>query len=308
MMRILLFGKNGQLGWELCRSLAPLGPVEACDLQVMEIGNLVDFTDPDDLRRVIRTCQPQVIVNAAAYTAVDKAESEAEIAMAVNGVAPGIIAEEAASSGAALIHYSTDYVFDGTKGSAYLESDVPAPLNVYGRSKLAGEQAIIQVDGSYLILRTSWVYSLRRDSFVTKVLKWSREQPVLRIVSDQVGNPTWSRMLAEATSHLVAMGGSHLSEWIDARKGIYHLAGNGCASRFEWAQEILRLEIARKGQDNAETWLQCELQPALTSEFPTPARRPLFSALNCQLFAQTFGLCLPDWQIGLQLAMETIHE
>ena len=186
--------------------------------------------------------QPEVIVNATAYTAVDRAESEPELAMAINARAPGLLAEEALRLGALLIHYSTDYVFDGNKGSPYLESDLPNPLGVYGQSKLEGERAIQAVGGDALILRTSWVYSLRRDSFVTKVLQWSRQQPMLRLVTDQVSNPTWARMLAEATALLLVKGGDGWLEWLGERRGLYHLAGSGYASRLEWAQAILKLD------------------------------------------------------------------
>ena len=292
MRSILLLGKWGQLGWELQRALAPLGEVSAFDFPEIDLAN------EGQVRAIVRSQRPQVIVNATAYTAVDKAESEPEIAMAINARAPGILAEEALRLGAAVIHYSTDYVFDGTKGSQYLENDIPNPLGVYGRSKLGGERAIQTVGGNYLILRTSWVYSLRRDSFVTKVLQWSRQRAVLRIVSDQIGNPTWSRMLAEATSLLLVKGGEGWLDWLKEKRGLYHLAGSGYASRLEWAQAILKEDPRREEQ------VTREIQPALTADFPTPAQRPLFSALNCDLFTQTFGARLPDWQYGLQMAME----
>ena len=182
-MRILLIGNTGQLGWELERTLAPLGEVNACDYPQ------IDLSASSSLRRFIREYAPDVLVNAAAYTAVDKAESDPDAAQAINAVAPGVLAEEARQSKAAFIHFSTDYVFDGQKGSPYLETDQPKPLNVYGHSKLAGEQAVQQSGDAYLILRTSWVYSLRRDSFVNKVLSWARKQTSLKLVSDQVSNP-----------------------------------------------------------------------------------------------------------------------
>ena len=291
-MKILLLGKIGQLGWELYRTLAPLGEITALDYPE------IDLTEPESLRQIVRLARPQVIVNATGYTAVDRAESEPEIAMAINGRAPAVMAEEAANLGAALIHYSTDYVFDGAKGSAYLESDSPNPLDIYGQSKLAGEQAIEQVGGAYLILRTSWVYSLRRDSFVTKVLQWSRQQRTLRMVTDQIGNPTWARMLAEISALLLAQGGAQAVDWLREHRGVYHLAGDGCASRMEWAQAILRND-PRKEEQIAQ-----ELQPAMTSDFPAPAQRPLYSALNCEKFTQTFGLQLPHWEDALRLAME----
>jgi len=291
-MRILLLGKYGQLGWELQRTLAPLGDILALDFPQ------IDLEQADSLRELIHNIRPQVIFNATAYTAVDRAESEMEIAQAINSHAPRVMAEEAKKIGAAIIHYSTDYVFDGKKGGDYLEQDPPNPLNMYGESKLEGERAIQDVGESYLILRTSWVYSVRRESFVTRVLEWSRKQTTLRIVSDQVSNPTWCRMLAEVTAQLLAMAGRDVAGWLDERRGIYHLSGSGRASRFEWAQAILEMDPRREEQ------IVQEVQPALTSEFPTPAIRPLHSALNCDHFIDTFGLTLPNWREALKLAME----
>ena len=293
-MRILLLGKIGQLGWELQRTLAPLGEVVALDFPE------IDLTQPGNLRQIVRDAHPQVIVNATAYTAVDRAETEIETAMAINGHAPGLLAEEATALGAVLIHYSTDYVFDGAKGSPYLESDAPNPLGVYGRSKLAGEQAVEQAGGKSLILRTSWVYSLRRDSFVLKVRQWARQQPSLRVVSDQVSNPTWARMLAEITAQMLAKGGENGTGWLSERSGLYHLAGSGYASRMEWAQAILRYD------PQPEEIVTRELVPALTADFPTPAQRPLYSALDCEKFYTAFGLRLPAWQDTLKLAMEIV--
>ena len=292
-MRILLLGNSGQLGWELHRSLAPVGEVIALDFPQ------IDLTQAGSLRQIVRDAHAQVIVNATAYTAVDRAETEIETAMAVNALAPGLLAEEAAALGAVLIHYSTDYVFDGAKGSPYQESDFPNPLGVYGCSKLAGEQAVEQAGGISLILRTSWVYSLRRDSFVIKVRQWARQQPTLRVVSDQVSNPTWARMLAEITAQLLAKGGENVTGWLgEGRGGLYHLAGSGHASRMEWAQAILRYD------PQPEEIVTSELVPALTADFPTPAQRPLYSALDCEKFSETFGLRLPGWEETLRLAMQ----
>jgi dTDP-4-dehydrorhamnose reductase len=290
-MRILLLGKSGQLGWELQRTLAPLGAIIALDYPEIDLARL------DDLRRIVRESRPTLILNATAYTAVDRAESERDIAMAVNERAPGLLAEMALEQGAALLHYSTDYVFDGKKGSPYLETDLPNPLNVYGLSKLEGEQAIQRAGGAYLIFRTSWVYSLRRESFVTKVLEWSRQQRTLRVVSDQVGNPTWARMLAETTAQVLAKAGNQVYSWAAEHRGIYHLAGDGFASRLDWARAILRFDPLKEEQ------VTQELQAAETAEFPTPAQRPLISALNCDKFSATFGLRLPDWEEALRLAM-----
>jgi len=293
MPGLLLLGKFGQLGWELQRSLAPLGDILALDYPEI---NLVQY---DRLDEVLREINPNVIINATAYTAVDQAEKEAETAMAINAHAPRKMAEWAQANEAALIHYSTDYVFDGKKGSPYLETDKPNPLGMYGESKLAGEMAIEDVDCAYLIFRTSWVYSIRRDSFVTKVLGWARKQPELRIVDDQVSNPTWCRMLAETTAMLLVKAGKNSQGWINERRGLYHLAGDGYTSRLEWARMILKIDPHRDQQ------VVRDLQPAKTSDYPTPAQRPLFSALNCDKFSDTFSLRLPDWQEALELAMAT---
>ncbi|MGE5224771.1 MAG: dTDP-4-dehydrorhamnose reductase [Omnitrophica WOR_2 bacterium] len=291
-MEILLIGKVGQVGWELLRTLAPLGNVTAVDYPG------INLADEASTRWLVKETQPQVIVNAAAYTNVDKAESEPELAYAINGTAPGILADEARASGAALIHYSTDYVFNGELGSAYRESDPTNPINSYGKSKLAGEQAIQDAGGSYLILRTSWVYSNRQGGFVNKVLQWARQQRVLRVVTDQVSSPTWCRALAEATAQVLAMASPDPSAWIEERKGLYHLAGAGSASRWEWAKAILDFDPARQEE------IMEELQPALTAEFPTPAVRPLYTPLNSELFCNTFGLRLPAWESSLRLAMD----
>lgn len=294
-MNLLLLGKNGQLGWELQRCLQPLGTVAAFDYPE------VDLADAAGLRRKVRECHPDGIINVAAYTDVDKAESEPDLAEAINAHAPGVLAEEARKLRAVLIHYSTDYVFDGKKGAPYIESDLPNPLNVYGASKLHGEQAIQQAGGEYLILRTSWVYARgsatgnsRHRGFVNQVLGWARQQDTLRVVTDQVGNPTWSRMLAECTAQLLARGAAYIRE----HTGLYHLAGSGQTSRYDWAKLILELDPDKSKQRVKG------LMPALTAEFPTPAQRPLFSALDCSHFSAIFGLQLPDWKTALQLALQ----
>lgn len=291
-MRFLLLGKNGQLGWELHRCLGPLGEIVAVDYPE------IDLTDLDHLRRVVVETGPQVIVNATAYTAVDRAESESDLARRINAEAPGLLAEEACKTGAALVHYSTDYVFDGRKGAPYTEEDAPGPLGEYGRSKLEGEQAVAALGGAFLILRTAWVYSLRRPSFVTKLLEWSRRQTELRVVTDQVSNPTWARSLAEATALLLARAGDDPVGWLRERKGLYHLAGWGYASRMQWAQAVL------EAAPHPEQRTVRELQPAITADFPSPAERPLFSALDCSLFEAVFRLRLPDWEESLRLALE----
>jgi dTDP-4-dehydrorhamnose reductase len=286
-MKILLLGNTGQLGWELERTLQPLGNVVALDYPA------INMAEGASIRKIVQEYNPEMIVNATAYTAVDKAESEPEIAEAINGIGPGILAEEAQKLNAFLIHYSTDYVFDGMKGAPYTELDIPNPLNVYGLSKLHGEEAVQQVDGNYLIFRTSWVYSLRRDNFVNKVLKWARENEMLRIVDDQIANPTSARMLAEATSLMLARGISFLCE----RKGLYHLAGAGFVSRYEWAKEILALD------PNPNEHVAREILSAKTSDFPMAAERPHFSVLGCERFRKTFDIALPLWQNALFLAM-----
>ena len=316
-LHILLLGSSGQLGWELHRCLAPLGAITALDYPQL------DLADADSIRSAFKQAQPDIVINAAAYTAVDQAESEPELAQAINAIAPGILAELTSRANAALIHYSTDYVFSGQPASGppvsgspgpgplearpYLETDPPGPLNTYGSTKLAGEQAVIQAGKAYLILRTSWVYSMRRSSFVSKVLEWAHTQTVMRVVSDQISSPTWARLLAETTAQTLAGGlalterdplpASHLTGWLQERRGLYHLAGDGYASRLEWAKAILQLDPHREQQTVGQ------ILPSQTSQFPAPARRPLFSALNCDLFARTFGLRLPPWQQALQLAM-----
>jgi len=290
-MRILLLGKNGQVGWELQRTLAPLGEVFASDYPEIDLGKSMA------IRSLVRGVKPQVIVNAAAYTAVDQAEKEPSQAHAINGTAPGVLAEEAREVGTGLVHYSTDYVFDGKKDSPYTEDDEPNPVNVYGKSKLAGERAIERAGGAYLILRTSCVYSLRRDSFVTKVLGWAREQHTMRVVSDQICSPTWCRILAEVTAQLLRGIRGDASAWFEEHKGVYHLAGSGSANRFDWARAILENDPQREEQVNNA------LLPAQTSEFPTPAKRPLNSGLDCERFSAEFGLTMPPWDEALRWAM-----
>ena len=292
MPDILLLGRFGQLGWELERTLATIGEVTALDFPE------IDLTQLNDLDEIVQTASPDVIVNATAYTAVDQAEENHGIALAINADAPRRLAELAQKTQSALIHYSTDYVFDGVKVSPYVETDVTNPLCMYGKSKLAGEQAIEKIGGAYIIFRTSWVYSLRRDSFVTKVLGWARKQTALQVVSDQVSNPTWCRMLAEATGQVLAKAGKFPTGWVNERQGLYHLAGGGFSSRLDWAKKIIELDPFPDEQ------LVKELLPALTSDFPSPAQRPLFSALNCDRFEDTFSLRLPDWEESLHLAMD----
>jgi dTDP-4-dehydrorhamnose reductase len=291
MKKILLLGNTGQVGWELNRTLLTLGELTALDYPQ------IDMADQDCIRRIVRESQPDIIVNATAYTNVDKAESEPDLAMAINGIGPGVLAEEAKRLGAALIHYSTDFVFDGTKGEAYTEEDEPNPINVYGKTKLAGEKAIEAVDAAYLIFRTSWVYSLRRPCFVTKVLQWARENETLRIVDDQISSPTWARTLAEATAQVIAQGRGEPVEYIREKRGLYHLAGGGSCSRYEWAKEIV--DHLREAQD----FKVKEVLPVKTKEFFTPAERPLRTIMICSEFEKSFNINLLIWRKVFQLAV-----
>jgi dTDP-4-dehydrorhamnose reductase len=292
-MKMLLLGNLGQLGWELHRSLQQLGDLVALDYPE------IDMALPAGIRAILRELHPDVIVNATAYTNVDKAETEPELALAINGIAPGVLAEEAHKLDALFLHYSTDYIFDGKKGAPYLETDHPDPLNVYGKTKLAGEEAIRSVGGKYLIFRTAWVYSLRRESFVPKVLGWARKNESLRVVDDQISNPTWARMLAECTVQVLAGGGDNIPDNLEKHIGIYHLAGDGYTSRYEWAKKILLLD------PSAHEQVTRELIPVTSNEFPTPAKRPLFSALDCTKFKKTFGIQFPIWELSLEKAMRS---
>ncbi|GAB4495014.1 MAG: dTDP-4-dehydrorhamnose reductase [Anaerolineales bacterium] len=289
-MNILLLGSNGQLGWELHRAVSTLGPIIALHYPK------IDLSQPESLRELLRGLpqKPHVILNATAYTAVDRAETESDLAYAINTHAVRVLAQEANAIGAAIVHYSTDYVFDGEKGSPYTETDRVNPLNVYGASKLTGEEFIADIAAAYIIFRTAWVYSNRRESFVGKTLQWARNNRILRIVDDQTSNPTWARALAEITAQILARGGNDIHGYLRQQRGLYHLAGSGYATRYEWAAEILRLGMTHDTP---------ELQPAKTADFPSPARRPTFSALDCSKFENTFGLRLPNWRDALALAM-----
>ena len=287
--RMLLTGSNGQVGRELQRALTPLGSVLALDRHQLDLAN------PDAIRNTIRDYQPDLIVNAAAYTAVDRAESEPELAMAVNGVAPGVLAEEARRLDAVLVHYSTDYVFDGTKHDAYTESDQPNPLNVYGRTKLAGERAIQAISPAHYILRTSWVYAAEGANFLNTMLRLARERPELRIVDDQVGAPTWARAIAEMTAQLLAVG---MKSRADPHYGLYHLAASGAVTWFCFARAILA---------SAEKTLGItapKLVPIATADYPLPARRPINSRLDTSRLTKTFGIMPEPWQQMLERCMQ----
>lgn len=290
-MKIVLFGKDGQLGWEFQRILPVLG-------EVIALGRKeADVSDLNAVAKILSEHKPDLIINASAYTEVDKAETEIDLAMTINASAPGVMAEMARKLDSVFIHYSTDYVFDGHSTIPYKENDPTNPLSVYGRSKLRGEQNIQQAGDAFLIFRTSWIYSLRGNSFVNKVLGWARKNETLKIVSDQISSPTWARILAEITGFTIARNKPDLSQTIRERRGIYHLAGSGYTSRYEWAKKIL------SNDPNREEQLVHTLEAGLTSDFPTPATRPLFSALDCALFEQTFDLQMPDWDDALRLAM-----
>ena len=279
-MRILLTGAAGQLGRELKRSLACLGDVIARDrLQL-------DLARADTLRAAVRTAAPAVIVNAAAYTAVDKAETEPTVADAINALAPAILAEEAKRLGALLIHYSTDYVFDGSKASAYTEDDIPAPLAAYGHSKLAGELAIAASGCRHLIFRTSWVYGLHGVNFLKTMLRLGQERDELRVVDDQFGAPTWTRHLADVTALILARR--------EVPNGLYHLAGAGETSWHGYAEAIFA-EAQRAGlMDKAPV-----VHRIASANYPLPAPRPANSRLDCAKFRRDFDLALPDWRTGL---------
>lgn len=285
MTRILIPGKTGQVGWELQRALAPLGTVIALDRSQM------DLAKPDSIRNAIRNAKADIIVNAAGYTSVDKAESEPDLAMQVNGVAPGIMAEEAKRLGAILIHYSTDYVFDGGLDRPYVEDDAPNPVNTYGKTKLAGERAIAAVGGAHLILRTSWVYSARGTNFVLTILRLARERPELSIVDDQIGSPNWARVLAETTGGLVRR-----TELVPAHGGVFHLSAAGHTSRYEFASAILSIAKELSGiRDGGAT-----LKPITSAQYPLPARRPLRPVTSGDKIKRVFGVEMPHWEDQLR--------
>lgn len=276
MKKILILGKTGQIGWELCRTLAPLGHIEAFDREAL------DLADPDKMTALVRSYQPQIIVNAAAYTNVEKAEEDAELPFKINEEGPRTLAEEAKKLDALLIHYSTDYVFDGMLRRPYCEEDKPHPLNRYGTSKLAGEKAIETVGGRYLILRTSWVFGIRGKNFLKTMLSLQAEE--LKIVNDQIGAPTWSRLIAEATALILAKG-SEL-------QGTFHLTAQGETTWYEFAKEIFKY-----------SGIQKKITPISTQEYGSKVRRPSYSVLSNKKLEQAFGILLPDWKEGLSLCL-----
>ncbi|MDO8412359.1 MAG: dTDP-4-dehydrorhamnose reductase [Gallionellaceae bacterium] len=285
-MKILLLGKNGQVGSELHTALAPLGEVIAYD------RHDCDLSVPESMREKIRKLQPDVIVNAAAHTAVDKAESEPDLALTINGTAPGILAQEAKKLDALLVHYSTDYVFDGSKRTPYVEQDTPQPLNVYGHTKLAGERAIAAQAARYLIFRTSWVYDAQRKNFLTTIKRLGGQKPELTIVNDQLGAPTWSREIAHTTARII---GLYLSRSDQKNlNGIYHLTAQGQTSWFGFAQAAARCGLF----DNIQP--PPILRAITSAEFPTPAKRPMYSVMSNAKLLKQFGIQLPDWEVSLQ--------
>ncbi len=285
-MKILLTGASGQVGHELARSLQGLGEVIAVDRARMDLADL------DQVRDVIRSLRPDLIVNPAAYTAVDRAEAEPELAWRINAEAPEVMAREAKALGAALVHYSTDYVFDGSKAGAYVETDATGPINVYGKSKLAGEQAIAAAGIAHLILRTSWVFGMRGNNFLLTMLRLAKERGALQVVSDQVGAPTWSRTLADSTALALAQARAGGAAWWEQNSGVVHLCSQGQTSWYGFTEAII-----------AAAGIECKLTPISSDAWPAAARRPRNSVLDTAKFRERFGN-LPEWQAALRLCLE----
>ena len=289
-MRILLLGKNGQVGWELQRSLALLGELTALDRHGAD-GLCGDLGDPEGIAATVRAVQPQLIVNAAAYTAVDQAESEPELARRINAAAPAVLAREAAAGGALLVHYSTDYVFDGSGERPWREDDATGPLSVYGQTKLEGEQAILASGCAHLILRTSWVYAARGGNFAKTMLRLAQERERLTVIDDQWGAPTGAELIADVSAHAIAQ-----TRQQPGKAGIYHLAPAGETTWFQYAKHV----IAQAQQAQAAIKIKAtEILPIPTSAYPTPARRPHNSRLDTRKLQAAFGLSLPPWQRGV---------
>lgn len=292
-MKCLILGKNGQVGAALTELLSPLGEIIATDRHAIDLANL------SQLRSSIQDIAPTLIVNAAAYTAVDKAESEPELAMTVNGLAPGAIAEEAAKLGAAVIHYSTDYVFDGESERPYVETDSTHPLNEYGRTKLAGERALQNSDAAHIILRTSWVYGMRGKNFLLTMMRLAKEREKLTIVGDQLGCPTSALSIAEATHAAIARlaKGRDFVEECARHSGLYHFSSEGIASWCEFARAIVeRMDWQADGK-------RPSVEPIPTAAYPTPAQRPKYSVLSKQKFSNTFDISVPNWLDSLDRVM-----
>ena len=285
-MKILLLGGTGQVGWELQRALAPLGDVLAPDRSACNVA------DANAVRRAIREMAPQAVINAAAYTAVDRAEAQPALAHAINALAPAVMAEECARLDAWLVHYSTDYVFDGSGARPWHENDATGPLNVYGRSKLEGEQAVQRAGGRHLILRTSWVYAARGQNFPLSILRLAAQRAALRVVADQFGAPTGAELVADVTAHAlrVVLAAPQLG-------GLYHLAADGETTWCDYARLVL--ERARRHGRPLQAGPE-QVEPIPTSAYPTPARRPLNSRLDTTRLRQAFGIALPDWRGGIE--------
>ena len=284
-MKILLTGASGQLGYELERSLQGLGEVVAPRRAQMDMANL------DQIREVVRAVRPQLIVNPAAYTAVDLAETERDLAYRVNAQAPGVLAAEAKLLGAAMVHYSTDYVFDGSKDSPYVETDTPNPLNVYGRTKLEGEQAIAETGIPHLILRTSWVYGMRGKNFLLTMLRLGKEREELRIVADQHGAPTWSRTISDSTALILSQARAGGPAWWDLHSGTYHLSSQGSTTWCGFTEAIV-----------AAAGLPCRVTPIASSDYPVAATRPVNSLMSSAKLMQAF-VDLPHWHQALLLSL-----
>lgn len=287
--RVLLLGKRGQVGWELHRSLWLLGEVLAVDYPE------VDLARPDTLTRLVLDTRPDVIVNAAAYTAVDRAETEPDLAMQINGVAPGVLAEAARDIGAWLVHFSTDYVFSGTKREPYLETDEPEPLGVYAKSKWTGDQAVLRSGCRHLIFRLCWVYGNRGTNFLRTIIRLAAERDMLRVVNDQTGTPTWSRMIAlcvtAALMRVVAAAEP------DRYVGVYNLAAEGYTTWYEFARAIVSMLPPDR--------VRCKtIEPITSDQYPSPVRRPAYSVLNCRKFDAIFGVCRLHWLDALRLVMQ----
>ncbi|MCP5243188.1 dTDP-4-dehydrorhamnose reductase [Nitrosomonas sp.] len=294
-MKILLFGKNGQVGWELQRSLAPLTASDRLFIVGSDSPTLCgSLANPEGIRQTIQTVKPDIIINAAAYTAVDKAEQEPKLAQTINAEAPAVMADEARRLNAWLIHYSTDYVFDGSGDQPRTETDSTGPLNVYGRTKLSGENNIIESGCAHVILRTSWVYATYGSNFVKTILRLACERDLLKIVDDQLGAPTGAELIADVTAHIIRALRQQKNE--TAVSGLYHLTAQGCVSWYGFARFIL--------EQAAETGMPLNIlpenvHPIFTTDYPTPAKRPLNSRLNITKIQKTFDVCLPEWQIGV---------
>jgi len=299
-MKILLFGKGGQVGWELQRSLAPLGELIALDSDSSELCG--DFTKHAGLADTVRAVRPDVIVNAAAHTAVDKAESEPELARSINALAPQVLAIEAARLGAWLVHYSTDYVFDGSGSTPWVETDPTGPLSVYGRNKLEGETLIAQACPRHLIFRTSWVYAARGGNFAKTMLRLAQERDRLTVIDDQIGAPTGADLLADVTAHAIRQVTEQV-DLADTCAGIYHLVASGETSWYEYAKHVLaQAQIVQP----AIKIKAAEVLPVPTSAFPTPARRPHNSRMSTEKLQRVFGLTPPPWQTGVNRMLAEI--